>query len=119
MDSVIEGLKYVCRCCRLFVSEKKSQIYAINDCLICNSIMSKPLTLFYIDSYTIFDNNICLCLTCSRSFLLENQPKFGIFNGLSYVNFQSYSPTLADLSIVKEVGIARTYPIVSIFKLRF
>lgn len=41
MDSVIEGLKYVCGCCGLFISKKKSQIYAINNCLICDSITPK------------------------------------------------------------------------------
>ncbi len=77
MDSVIEGLKCVCGYCGLFVSEKESQIYAIDDCLIRNSITSRLLTLFYIDCCAISDNNIRLCLICNRLLLLGNQPKFG------------------------------------------
>ncbi len=72
MDSVIEGLKCVYGCCGLFVSEKESQIYAIDNCLIRNSITSGLLTLSHIDCCVISDNDICLCLTCSRSLLLGN-----------------------------------------------
>ncbi len=72
MDFFIEGLKYVCECCGLFVSKKNSQIYAIDDCLICNSIISVLLTFSHINSCTISENNICLCLTCSRFLLLKN-----------------------------------------------
>lgn len=40
MDSIIERLKWVCECYSLFISKKKSQIYAINNYLIRNSIIS-------------------------------------------------------------------------------
>ncbi len=118
MDSVIEGLKCVCGCCGLFVSEKESQIYSINDGLICNAITSGLLTLSHVDSCAISDDDICLCLTCSRSLSLGNRPKFGILNGLPYVDCQSYPPTLADLSMAEEAAIAHAHPVVSILKLR-
>ena len=70
MDSVIEGLKCDCGCCGLYVSEKESQIYVIDDCLICNSIILELLILFYIDSCNIFDDGICLYLICSRFLFL-------------------------------------------------
>ncbi len=72
MDSVIEGLKCVCGCCGLYVSEKESQIYSIDDGLICNSITSGLLTLSHIDSCAISDDDIRLYLICSRSFSLRN-----------------------------------------------
>ncbi len=56
MDSIIEGLKCDCGCCGLFVSEKESQIYTINDCLSRNSIISGFLTLSYFHCYAISDN---------------------------------------------------------------
>ncbi len=118
MDSVIERLKYVCGCCGLFVSEKESQVYAIDDCLIRNSITSGLLTLSHIDCCAISNNDICLCLTCSRSLSLGNRPKFGILNGLPRVDCQSYPPALADLSMAEEAAITRTHPVVSILKLR-
>ncbi len=118
IDSVIEGLKCVCGCCSLFISKKESQIYAINDCLIRNFITSGLLTLSHIDCYAISDNHIYLCLTCSRSLSLGNQPKFGIFNSLPRIDCQLYSPALADLSMAEEAAIARAHPVVSIFKLR-
>ncbi len=118
MDSVIEGLKCVCGCCELFISEKESQIYSIDDGLICNSITSGLLTLSHVNSCAISDDNICLCLTCSRSLLLGNRPKFGILNGLLCVDCQSYPLALADLSMTEEAAIARAYPVVSILKLR-
>ncbi len=118
MDSIIEELKCVCGYCSLFILEKKSQIYAINDCFICNSITLGLLTPSYIDYCAISNNDICLCLTCSRLLLLENQPKFEIFNGLPHVDCQSYPPVLADLSIAKEVVIACVHPVVFILKLR-
>lgn len=34
MNSVIEGLKYIYRCFRLFALEKKSRIFAIDNCFI-------------------------------------------------------------------------------------
>ena len=80
--------------------------------------MSKLLTLFHINCCAVSDNNICLCLTCSRSLLLGNQPKFGIFNGFPRADCQLYPPVLADLSIVEEATIARAHPVVSILKLR-
>ncbi len=99
MDSVIEGLKYVCGCCGLFVLKKESQSYAIDDCLIRNSITSGLLTLSHIDYCAIFDNDICLCLTCNRSLSLGNRPKFGILNGLPRIDCQLYPPMLADLRV--------------------
>ena len=89
MNSVIEGLKCVYGYCYLFVLEKKSQIYAKDDCLIRNSIILGLLTFSHTDYCAISDNNICLCLTCNRSFLLGNRSKFGIFNGLSCVDCHS------------------------------
>ncbi len=116
MDSVIEGLKCVCGCCGLFISEKKSQIYAIDDCLIRNFIISGLLTFFHIDCCAISNNDIRLCLTCSRLVSLENQPKFGIFNGFPRVDYQLYPPARADLSMTEEVAIACAHPVVSILK---
>ncbi len=118
MDSVIEGLKCVYRYCGLFVSKKESQIYAIDDCLIRNSIRSGLLILSYIDCCAISDNDICLYLTCSRLLLLENRPKFGIFNSLPHMDCQLYPLALADLSMAEEAAIACAYPVVSILKLR-
>lgn len=90
----------------------------MNNYLIYNSILSRLLTLFYIDSCAIFDNNICYCLIYSNSLLLGNQLKFEIFNGFSCIEYQFYTYMLADLSIGKEAAIACLYPVVSILKLR-
>lgn len=76
------------------------------------------LTFFYINSGAISDDDICLCLTYSKSFLLRNQPKFEILNGFPYVDCQSYHLLLADFSIIKEVAIACIYSIISILKLK-
>ncbi len=118
MDSVIERLKCVCECCGLFVSEKESQIYAIDDCLIRNSITLGLLILSHIDCCAISNNDIHLCLICSRSLSLGNRPKFGILNGLPRMDCQSYPPALADLSMAEEATIACAHPVVSILKLR-
>ena len=72
MNSIIEGSKCVFGCYGLFILEKKSQIYAIDDYFICNFITSELLTLSHINCYAIFDNDICLCLACNKSFLLGN-----------------------------------------------
>lgn len=119
IDSIIEGLKYICRCYWLLVSNKKSQIYAIDDCLLCNSTMLIQLTFFYIDYYAISNDNICLYLRCSRWLLFGNQPKFEIFNGFSYVDCQSYLLALADLSITQKATIICIYLVMHIPKLRF
>ncbi len=118
IDSVIKRLKCVCEYCDLFILEKEYQIYTIDDCLICNSIMLGLLILSYIDYCAISDNNICLCLICSRLFLLENQPKFEILNGLVHVKYQLYLSALTDLSMAKEIAITYMYQVVSILKLR-
>lgn len=118
MDSVIEKLKYVCGYYSLFILEKKYEIYVINNCLICNSIILELLTPSYIDYYAISNNDICLCLTYSRLLLLKNQPKFRILNGLPYIDCQLYPPMLADLSIAKKVVIAYVPPVVFILKLK-
>lgn len=70
-----------------------------------------------IDNVAIFNDNICLCLTYSRSFLLKNRPKFEILNGFPCINCQSYLSMLIDLSMAKEATIAYTHPIISILKL--
>lgn len=72
MDFVIEGQKCICRYYGLFISKKKSQIYIIDDYLICNFITLRLLTLFCIDCCIISDNNICLYLIYSRLLLLKN-----------------------------------------------
>lgn len=82
MNSVIGDLKCVCGCCGVFVSEKESQIYAIDHCLIRDSITLGLLIMSHIDRCAIFDDNIRLCSTCSSLLLLGNRPKFGISNGL-------------------------------------
>lgn len=87
MDSVIDGLNYIYGCFELFVLEKISRIYVINNYLICNSTMSGLLILSHIDSNVIYDNNICLCLTCNRSVLLKNWLMFEILNGFFYMNY--------------------------------
>lgn len=115
MNFVIECLKYICGCCSLFVSEKESQLYIINDYFIHNSITSELLTPSYINYYAISDNNLYLYLIYSRLLSLENQPKFRILNGFLRVDYQSYHPTLANLSMAEEVAIGCTHPIVSIF----
>lgn len=103
INSIIEDQKCVYRYCRLFVLEKKSQIFAINNCLIHNFVMSELLVICNTDSYGIFKNSIYLCLICKKLLLLENWPKFGIFNGLSCINCQSYLFTFAHLSIAKKL----------------
>lgn len=103
MDSVIESLKCVCECCGLFVLEKETKIYAIENCLICNSITLRLLTFSHIDSYAIFNDNICLCLICDKSLLFGNRPKFGILHGLPCVDCQSYLFAPADPSIAKKL----------------
>ena len=118
MNSVIEGLKCVCGCYGLFASEKESQIFARDDYLIHNFVMSGLLVISNIDSCGISNDGICLCLTCRKSLLLGNRPKFGILNGLFCTNYQSYLPTLVDLSMAKEITIARMHPVISILKLR-
>lgn len=64
------------------------------------------------------DNDIHFCLICSRLFLLGNQLKPGIFNGLPCMDCQLYLPALADLSIAKEAAMVYAYPVISILKLR-
>ena len=63
IDSIIEGLRYISGCCGLFALEKESQIFAIDDYLIDNSITLELLTISNIDSCGISDNGICFCLT--------------------------------------------------------
>ena len=118
MDSVIEGLKYIYRCCTLFALEKESQIFAIDDCLIYNSVISGLLVISNNDNCNIFEDDICHCFTCKKLFLLENRPKFGILNGLSRVDCSSCSLALADLSMTKKTAISYTHLVVSMFKLR-
>ncbi len=118
INSVIEGLKWVCGCCSLFISKKESQIYAIDNYLIRNSITLRLLTFSHINYYAISDNNICFCLICSRLLLLENKPKFGIFNGFPRVDYQLYPLALANFFVVEEVAIACAHPVVFILKLR-
>ncbi len=119
MDSVIKGLKCVCGYCGLFVSEKEFQIYAIDDCLIRNSIISRLLTYSHINCCVISDNDIYLCLICSSLLSLDNQPKIEILNGFACMDCQSYPPVLANLFMTKKVTIACAHPVVSILKLRF
>ena len=58
MDSVIEGLKCVCWCRGLFVLERKSQLFAIDNCLICNSITLAPLVIFNVNSCLETDQSL-------------------------------------------------------------
>ncbi len=118
INSIIKSLKCVWGCYGLFISKKVSQIYAIGNCLIYNSITSRLLTFSYIDSCTISDDNIHLCLICSRSILLGNRPKFGILNGFFCVDCQSYPPVIDDFSMAEKVAIACMYWVVFILKLR-
>ena len=118
MDSVIEGLKCICECFGLFALEKKSQIFAMDDCFIHNFVTSGLLVISNIDSYSISNNGICFYLICRKSLLLRNRPNFGILNGLPCADCQFYLPALVDLSIAKEAAIAHAYPVVFISKLR-
>ncbi|MCJ1349551.1 hypothetical protein MMC31_007792 [Peltigera leucophlebia] len=118
IDSVIEGLKCVCECCGLFASEKESQIFAIDVCLIRNSVASGLLIISNIDSCGISNNGIRLCLTCRNSLSLGNRLKFGILNSLPCVDCQSYPPALGNFSMAEEAANARVHPVMSILKLR-
>lgn len=118
MDSIIEGLKYVYRCSRLFALKKESQIFAMDDYFIHNYVTSGLLIISNINSCGISEDGIHLYFTCKKLFSLGNRPKFGILNGLPCANCQSYLLTLADLSMPKKVAIARALPIIFIFNLR-
>ena len=72
MNFVIEGLKYVYRCCGLIVSEKESQIFAMDYCLIYNSIRSRLLVISNIANCGISENCIRHCFTYRKLFLLGN-----------------------------------------------
>lgn len=102
MDSVIKGLKCVCRCYELFGPKKESKIYVIDDYLIRNSIMSELLVIPNIDRCGVLDNGICLCLKYMKSLSLKNQPKFGILNNLFCIDCQSYPLVLSDLLWLKK-----------------
>lgn len=118
MNSLVKNLKYIYRCCRLFILVQKSQLFTKNDSFICNATISRLLVISNIDSYFIFINSTRLYTTCCRSFLHRNRPKFGIFNGFPHIEYQSYPLVLANLSLAKEAAIARAYPVVPILKLR-
>lgn len=118
MDSVVKGLKCICRCCGLFISAQESQLFATNDPFICNATISRLLVISNIDSCSISANDICFCPICCKLLLRENRPKFGILNDLSHIECQSYPPVLADLSLAKKAVIAYAHPVVSIFKLK-
>ena len=72
INSIIKNIKCICRCYKLFVLEKKSQIFTINNCFICNFDISKFQIFSNIDDCSIFDNGICLCLTYKKLLLLKN-----------------------------------------------
>lgn len=57
----MKALKCVCEYCGLLVLKKKSQIFAIDNYLIYNFIISKLLVIFNIDNCSVFDNSIYLC----------------------------------------------------------
>lgn len=116
MDSVIGDLKCICGCYELFVLEKESQIYIIDDCFIYNSTMLGLLSLLHINSCIISDNNICLCSTCSKLFLFGNPSKFEIVNNFLCIDYQFYPPLLGDLFIAEETAIIHMYLVVSILK---
>lgn len=118
MKSIIEVIKYVYECYGLFILEKESQIYTIDNCVIRNFMILGLLTLSHFDNYAISDNDICFYLICNRYFLLGNQPHFRIFNDFPYIDCQSYPLMLADLPITKQVFIACIHLFVSIFKLK-
>ena len=118
MDSIIENLKYICRYYGLFTLGKKSQIFAIDDCLMHISITSRLLVTFNIDSCGIFKDGIYHCFIYRKLVLLGNRLKFGILNGLPHVDCQSYPPVLADHSMAKEAIIVCAHPVISILKLR-
>lgn len=72
MNSIIKGLKCFGGCCGLFVLEKKSQIFAINDFFTRNFVISKLLVISNIDSYDISHNGIYLCLIYKKLLLVKN-----------------------------------------------
>ena len=118
IDSVIKSLKYIYRCCGLFALEIDFQIFAMNDCLIYNSVISKLLVISNIDSCSIFEDGTYLCFTCKKLFLLRNRPKFEILNNLLYADCHSYSLALADLSMAKKATIVCAHPVIFILKIR-
>ncbi len=118
MDSVVEGLKCICRCCGLFISAQKSQLFATNDLFICNATISGLLVISDVNSCSISTDDIRLCPTHYRLLLRRNKPKFGILNSLPRIECQSYPLVLADLSLAKKAVITRAHPVVSSLKLR-
>lgn len=118
MDSIIEGLKCICRCCKLFISVQELQLFVRNDFFIYNAIISVLLVISNVDSYSIFTNSTHLCTICYRSLLCKNRSKFGTLNSFACIECQSYPFILADLSMAKEVTITCACPVVSILKLR-
>lgn len=117
-NSVIEGLKCVYRCFGLFALKKKCQLFALNDCLIHNFVISGLPIIYNIDSCGISNNNICLYLICKRLLLLRNQPNLRIFNGLPCAGYQSHLFALGHLFIAKKAAIAYVHLVVSILKFR-
>ena len=80
--------------------------------------MSELLVISNIDSCGFSNNSICLCLTCKKSLLLRNRPKFRIFNGLPCTDCQFYFFALVDLSMAKKAVITYAHLVVSILKLK-
>lgn len=58
------------------------------------------------------------CKKCWKGITERKSPKYSISNGISQLYYQNYLLALENLNIAKEAIITRTYPIVTILKLR-
>lgn len=118
ITNIAADAKNVCLSCELFISSGMSQSIDPLHSIFQHSFELLIVTIISLDSYSHDNTNFRFCRSCFHYILRLNIFNFGATNIVNICFCQYYPNILKNLTIVEEVVITCTYPVILILKLR-